>query len=272
MSRQMRFCGAHVDPEGEAWVGLAGEFRYVGKRNHGYSSCRTGSEIEDTNSYIYCLRKAVSVDPSDANSLYELASVFKAQNSTSHVRHLMIHPCVAYITTLQAIYSFKRLLRNHAPSAYNFALIAEFLPLLQSTAAIQTYASEILLTAFNYHLAKIPSSSSLESTLTLEHVITLTDLLLRLDDLEEALAVVRRGQRWLQGRGDQRSWDGFDDDREYHPPGFSKEDDEGGIEDFEGFGMEVDLRHRLALIRLRMGNDDDATVSPLSMLGRSALS
>jgi general transcription factor 3C polypeptide 3 (transcription factor C subunit 4) len=84
-------------------------------------------------------------------------------------------------------------------------------------------------------------------------------MLLALDDLEEALVVIRRGQRWLQGRRDQRSWDAFEDDREYDPPGFSREEEEGEAE-FESHPLEIPLRNRLALLRLRLGNDEEASV------------
>jgi len=54
----------------------------------------------------------------------------------------------------------------------------------------------------------------------------------------------------LQGRGDQKYWDTFEDDREY-----AVDTEEGGNE------LDIGLRHRLALLRLRLGNDEEAFVS-----------
>jgi general transcription factor 3C polypeptide 3 (transcription factor C subunit 4) len=133
-------------------------------------------------------------------------------------------------------------------------LIVEFLPVLQSTAALQEYACQILLQAFNYHIANI-SSTSPDASLTLEHIVTLTDMLLAAEDLEEGLSVVKRGQRWVQGRGAEKMWDDFEDDREFDPPGYIRSDEE-----FAPHPLEIDLRHRLAIIRLRLGNDDEAIV------------
>jgi general transcription factor 3C polypeptide 3 (transcription factor C subunit 4) len=91
--------------------------------------------------------------------------------------------------------------------------------------------------------------------MSLEHVLALVDMLLNIEKLEEGVEVIRRGQRWLQGRGDQKYWDTFDDDREYAPDSSEAE---------EAFELDVNLRHRLALLRLRLGHDDDAFVSRFS--------
>lgn len=87
--------------------------------------------------------------------------------------------------------------------------------------------------------------------MSLEHVIALVDILTTVEKLEEAVEVVRKGQRWLQGRVEQKYWDTFEDDREYAPEGE------------EGHELDIGLRHRLALLRLRLGNDEEAFVSYL---------
>ena len=93
--------------------------------------------------------------------------------------------------------------------------------------------------------------------MSLEHVIALVDILTTVEKLEEAVEVVRKGQRWLQGRVEQKYWDTFEDDREYAPEGE------------EGHELDIGLRHRLALLRLRLGNDEEAFVSYLSTTERN---
>ena len=93
--------------------------------------------------------------------------------------------------------------------------------------------------------------------MSLEHVIALVDILTTVEKLEEAVEVVRKGQRWLQGRVEQKYWDTFEDDREYAPEGE------------EGHELDIGLRHRLALLRLRLGNDEEAFVSYLSTTDRN---
>lgn len=133
-------------------------------------------------------------------------------------------------------------------------------------------------TAFDWHVAKTKPDAP-DSTMALEHIITLADDLTALEQLEEAVLIVRRGQRWLQGRKREKKWDSVDDDREYDPPDFIREDPEDAEAgaDKEGGGsskqaekvapdvgqhpLEIPLRHRLAVLRLRLGDDDEAMVS-----------
>jgi general transcription factor 3C polypeptide 3 (transcription factor C subunit 4) len=154
---------------------------------------------------------------------------------------------------------------KHDPeSANNFTLLQDFYPLIIETKQYP-FGSSVYRTAFDYHLETFPGPPQIQddededeeedegNTMTLEHVMSLVDVLSLTEKLEEAVEVVRKGQRWLQGRGDQRYWDTFDDDREYAPDGAG-----------EGHELAIGLRHRLALLRLRLGNDEEAFVSPPS--------
>jgi general transcription factor 3C polypeptide 3 (transcription factor C subunit 4) len=128
----------------------------------------------------------------------------------------------------------------------------------------QSLAASTLREAFDYHIERFngegENPKDEPNTMHLGNIVALTDLLLQLDKLEEGLVVVKRGQRWLQGRRDQRSWDSIDDDREYDPQGSAREAEGEDMEGFEGFALDTALRHRLALIRLRLGDDDEAMV------------
>ena len=155
------------------------------------------------------------------------------------------------------------MLRCDKSSNYDLELIMEFHPLMLSTKQ-SVYAANIIREAFDFHLNHFSGPSQqgqkLQNTLRLEHIVLLVDLLLQFDKLEEAVVVIRRGQRWLQGRIMQTSWDSIDDDREYDPPGVSRYKEGQPEEEFEGFALDPNLRHRLALTRLRLGDDNEATV------------
>lgn len=156
---------------------------------------------------------------------------------------------------------FKRILRADPNAAHNLALLMELYPLISETNQI-AFGAQAFREGFDYHTDTYttPDDQTDEANrLTLEHIVILVDLLLQLDSLEESLAVIRRGQRWLQGRGDQHGWDAYDDDREYDPPGINR-DGTAEDEEVEGYGLDINLRHRLALLRLRLGNDMEATV------------
>ena len=148
------------------------------------------------------------------------------------------------------------MLKHDPESANNFQLLQDFHPLIIETKQY-AFGSSAYRTAFDYHLETYPHPPTDEeddegNTMELEHVVSLVDILNITEKLEEAVEVVRRGQRWLQGRAEQRYWDTFEDDREYAVDG-----EEGGNE------LDIGLRHRLALLRLRLGNDEEAFVSPL---------
>lgn len=140
----------------------------------------------------------------------------------------------------------------------------DFQPLLLEVKQ-SAFASQIFRSAFDYHIERFSSPEDQRpdepNTLALEHVVILADMLLASDDLEEALVVIRRGQRWLQGRREQRSWDANEDDREYDPEGLDRGEQ---TEQAESYPLEIPLRHRLALVRLRLGDDEEALVSPPS--------
>ena len=68
-ARQMRFFAAHVDDEGDTWKSLARQFRQCGK----IDQC------------IYCLRKAITREPSDVGVLFELSSIYRLTKDTKKV-------------------------------------------------------------------------------------------------------------------------------------------------------------------------------------------
>jgi general transcription factor 3C polypeptide 3 (transcription factor C subunit 4) len=126
------------------------------------------------------------------------------------------------------------------------------------------FGADALRKAFDWHIQHFTGpdddSSPEPNTMTMENVINLTDLQIQLDELEEAIVIIRRGQRWLQGRRNEKQWDVVEDDREYDTPnvirGDKTVDDEGEIRP-----LDINLRQRLAMIRLKLGDDDEAKVS-----------
>jgi general transcription factor 3C polypeptide 3 (transcription factor C subunit 4) len=93
-------------------------------------------------------------------------------------------------------------------------------------------------------------------------VVTLADLLLRAGRPQEALDTIRRGARWLDGRGSEEYWDDVvSDDREF--------DESRDESDREGnYGRRVELapvhyldpefRFQMAVARARLGNYKEA--------------
>lgn len=160
--------------------------------------------------------------------------------------------------------TFRKIIRAQPAIGHDFNLLNDFLPLL-SESPHYIHGAQIYRDAFDWHVEHFDGPADVHArpdgvnTMDLEHIIRLIDLTNKCEQLEEALLVLRRGQRWLQGRKEQRQFDAFDDDREYDPEEHSRGEEEG--QELARFPLEIDLRHRLALIRTRMGDDDEADVS-----------
>lgn len=93
-------------------------------------------------------------------------------------------------------------------------------------------------------------------------VLCLTDLYNTIGQYEQAVDAIRKGCRWLQGRGAQKFWDVVEDDRE-----FDLVDEAGaGMQEREGdvrpgfYPLDVNARHRLAIARIKMGDVEEGKV------------
>ena len=104
-----------------------------------------------------------------------------------------------------------------------------------------------------------PSAEEADCILLL---ITLADFCNSVGEYERAVSTVRDGARWIQGRAKQRYWSSVTDDREYDVQGSARaqgSDDSTGRP--QGFApLDPNLRHRLALARLSLGDLEEGLV------------
>lgn len=237
-ARQMRFCGAHVGNDADVWRELAWEYRALGQ----------------TTEYAYCLRKALKLEPKDVEGLYALASMYKEQGRLAN-----------------AADTVKRILRYDPQSSHDLEFLSDNVGLFTTPHQLGVIRKGFR-TAIDWNIASFTSPVDRSTTaggevctLKLDHIVTLVDMYTRADNLEDALLVLRRGQRWLSGRRSEFWWDSREDDKEYDPPGFSRDPEEAEeVEDDSERGgnpIETVLRLRLAMIRLKMGQDEEAAVS-----------
>jgi general transcription factor 3C polypeptide 3 (transcription factor C subunit 4) len=162
-------------------------------------------------------------------------------------------------------------------------ILAELPPLFASCNAIQEGA-QIFEAAMEHHIRTFPdgpsaasqqgaSSTTTQNNMGVDFIITLADFKILLLEYEDVINIIRRGQRWLGGRSREVYWDMEVDDREFDPPGTVRRTHrqtgapeldnapEGQEQASEGYEMDVNLRHRLAIARLKLGHDYDAKVS-----------
>lgn len=95
------------------------------------------------------------------------------------------------------------------------------------------------------------------------HIYVLADLYNTMGDYDKAIHTIRAGVRWLQGRADQKMWNGVSDDREYDLEGTERPSEEGAEAVPSGhYKLDINARHRLAIARLKLGETAEAKVSP----------
>lgn len=91
----------------------------------------------------------------------------------------------------------------------------------------------------------------------LMEILVLADLYNTMGDHDKAIPVIRRGCRWLQGRGAQKLWDSCEDDREYDETDWRA----GNAREREllpgKYPLDVNARHRLAIARIKVGDIEE---------------
>ena len=180
----------------------------------------------------------------------------------------------------QALRTFLAMLKF---SPHNMTVIDELLPLL-SRLHDWNKGIEILQNAFDYFRTKYPHgppSTPLDRDVdpTLQapahhphhqggpeapcrdvHIVALADYCLLLQFYDRAICAIRNGARWLQGRRTEVHWEGLPDDREFDlDPGVRKGPDPGMRSGMHP--LDVNMRHRLARTRIKMGDHDEGRVS-----------
>lgn len=125
---------------------------------------------------------------------------------------------------------------------------------------------QFLTTAFDYHINTFSTpfadpTGDVDNNMDRDYVVLLVDLLILARDYDYAATVIKRAERWLQSRSSQKFWNKLDNDCEYDPVGAVRTDSETITEDQEGYELDISLRARLAVIRLKLGHDEDADVS-----------
>ena len=130
----------------------------------------------------------------------------------------------------------------------------------------------LLQDALTYYIAMHPSGQAKDNVSGLiipgggfsrMDLLLLADLYNVLGQYEKAIETIRRGTRWLQGRGDQKYWDLCEDDREYDRDDWPARSNfgEGGSVLAGNFELDPNARHRLAVARIKMGDVEEGKVS-----------
>ena len=201
---------------------------------------------------LYCYRKACTLDPDDENAQWDRA---------------LLSIEIGDLRTARA--AFLAILKRYP---YNISALEELRPILVELSdiprGIQLYqdAFEYYQTAYPSGAVKVPSGNEIPGGGFGEmQIIVLADFYISVNDPDNAVTTIRRGARWLQGRGEQRCWDSEPDDKEYDIEGFVRSDPKGSATE-PSYPLDLNFRHRLAVARLMLGDHEEGKVTCLSPL------
>ncbi|KAF8895474.1 hypothetical protein BD779DRAFT_1499735 [Infundibulicybe gibba] len=191
---------------------------------------------------LYCYRKVSSLDPSNVDAMWDRAALAKEMGDLRTARN-------AFLTILKRF-------------PHDLTVLGELRPILIDLSDLRTCAG-LFQQAFDHHQKVFASG----------RVLVLADLYNTLGEHEHAIDVIRKGTRWLQGRGDQIYWDRCEDDREYDlldgkPRPEASQD--GQIEPGR-YPLNVNSRHRLAVARIKMGQIEEGTLHANIVLSEEVL-
>ncbi|KAG8952110.1 transcription factor TFIIIC subunit tfc4 [Tulasnella sp. 424] len=220
---KLRIMAAHLQGDAELWRELGRGSREAGQMQQA----------------LYCFRKAVSLDPRDVDAIWDRSVMLR---ETGQLRAAM----TGFLSILKVAPYHMGVLLQLGPI---FSLLSEF------HRGISLYKDSL-----EYYQETMPDGPvGGEDVDCLMLLVTLADFCNTIGEYEQAIRGIRDGARWMQGRASQRYWTTATDDREYDAQGYGRpagpDDSTGRPQGF--FPLDPNLRHRLALARLGLGDFDE---------------
>ncbi|KAF4623249.1 hypothetical protein D9613_002332 [Agrocybe pediades] len=237
---QLRIMAAHLRHDAEEWDRLARQ-----SRAHGYNQ-----------QALYCYRKVYSLDPTNVDALWDRASLGKEMGDLQTAKR-------AFLAILKRF-------------PHDLTVLRELHTIFVELSELEPCAA--LLQAALDHYIKVmplgPGENLSGNGFTTRDLLLLADLYNVIGDYESAIQAVRRGTRWMQGRADQKYWDLCEDDREYDVEGWparTSTTEGGGSVQAGHFEMDVNMRHRLAVARIKMGDVEEGQLHANCVLAEDPL-
>ncbi|CAK5261855.1 unnamed protein product [Mycena citricolor] len=231
---QLRIMAAHLRHEGEEWDRLA----------------RQSNDLGFKQQALYCWGKLASLDPTNINAQWDRASLARDLGDLKTTRH-------AFLAILKVF-------------PHDIPVLSELRNVLVELGDLETCLN-LFAAAFEHYQRVYPTGAGdlPGGGFGLMELLVLADLYNTVSEHRPAVEVIRRGCRWLQGRGDQRYWDACDDDREYDLESFKRVVDEGPQPGF--YPLDVNARHRLSVARIQMGYTQEAKFHTSAVLAEDVL-
>ncbi|UZJ52356.1 hypothetical protein CBS101457_001676 [Exobasidium rhododendri] len=242
---QCRIMEAHLTSRSiDLWADLASSSKEMGL-------------LEQT---IYCLTKAISSsrekDKSDVlDIMWERSQLYEEMDEPRRAAQ-------GYLRMLQYRPQNQSIIRQLIPLLFQLDMLHRAIDILQKCEEwnMEAFPDPLIDPAMLDTEADV--GPDLGNTYDSNEVVTLADLLLRDGRPQEALHTIRRGARWLDGRGFEGFWDDvLADDREFDESREETEDRESTygrrVELAPVHYLEPEFRFQLAMARARLGDSKE---------------
>lgn len=226
---------------------------------------------------IYCYRKAIACNHDDIDAIWDHAYLLREtgqhakvrpRSPLPHFRHPSSDPSCPRLRSLQAIEGFQTILKEN-PN--DIAVISEMSNSFVE-ASLLPLGQRLILNALHRQQKDYPDPADpfhpLPPEVTLFPVALLVkmfDILIATEQWGKAIMETKKAVRWLGGRLKENRWDKVTDDREFDEEGVRRvshgDDPAGEGRAAEGYPLDINLRQRLGLARLNLGDVDEARVS-----------
>lgn len=200
------------------------------------------------NDVIYCYSRVIDIDPKNFNARFQRAALYRELGHNG-----------------RAATEYERILREMPHHARALRHLAEtYIDLNDVQKAVEHYSASI-----EYFKSLDPEEAS---DFSWSDVNIYCELFSYLDQHDQGLRALKSLSRWLLGRKDDTMWDDFeDDDREWDFDDSPRRIKTDGFipgqwpRDAYGLGLPLELRIKMGLFRLKMGDrhTNEALVSSL---------
>ncbi|KAG8908776.1 transcription factor TFIIIC subunit tfc4 [Tulasnella sp. 403] len=219
---KLKIMAAHLQGDADLWRELG----------------RASRETLQMQQALYCFRKAVSLDPHDVDAIWDRSVVLQETGENRAALN-------GFLSILKEVPFHMGVL---VQLGQLFSILSEF------HRGITLYRDA--LKHYQETMPAGPSNGDEGDCILL--LVTMADFCNTVGEHEQAINAIRDGARWVQGRAAQRYWATITDDREYDVQGCVRQNDESGTRPQGFFALDPNLRHRLALARLALGDFEEA--------------
>ncbi|KAH7103837.1 TPR-like protein [Auriculariales sp. MPI-PUGE-AT-0066] len=223
---QFKIIAAHLRHDSEAWHEL-------GRQSH------QKGHIQQA---LYCYQKTCQLDPNNIDALWDRGVLCRDSGNLRGARAAFLALNEQFPEDMAVVLELQGVLRALGDTGLLITILERAMHLLQLA----------------YPTGRAPSidgSYVAGGGFGENAVAILADFCNEIGDFDKSIHIVRSGTRWLQGRLEQRFWDGMLDDHEFDGPGMARFEAAGPGAPFNH--LSLNLRQRLAVSRIRLGETDE---------------